>query len=46
MSPGGGSDTRTVVREHPANERRPLSWVRTGVSYISFGIVIERLGPR
>lgn len=45
MSPGGGADTRTVG-EHPANERTPLSWVRTGVSYISFGLVIERLGPR
>jgi putative membrane protein len=33
-----------VVREHLANERTLLSWVRTGVSLTSFGLVIERLG--
>jgi len=46
MSPGEGPDTQTVVREHLANERTLLSWVRTGVSLISFGLVIERLGAQ
>ena len=36
--------TQTEVREHLANERTLLAWVRTGVSLISFGLVIERLG--
>ena len=42
--PGRGPDTQTLVREHLANERTLLAWVRTGVSLISFGLVIERLG--
>ena len=35
---GAGEQTvaRTEVREHLANERTLLSWVRTGVSLISF----------
>jgi uncharacterized membrane protein YidH (DUF202 family) len=32
----------TEVREHLANERTLLSWVRTGVGLISLGIVVER----
>ena len=50
MSTGGGGgegpDPQTLVREHLANERTLLSWVRTGVSLISFGLVIERLGAQ
>jgi putative membrane protein len=34
----------TEVREHLANERTLLSWVRTGVGLISLGIVVERAG--
>ena len=34
----------TEIREHLANERTLLSWVRTGVSLISIGLVIERAG--
>ncbi len=34
----------TEVREHLANERTLLSWVRTGVSLISLGLVVERAG--
>jgi putative membrane protein len=41
---GGQPGTQTEVREHLANERTLLAWVRTGVSLISFGLVIERLG--
>lgn len=39
-------DTKRVteVREHLANERSQLSWVRTGVGLISLGIVVERAG--
>ena len=32
----------TEIREHLANERTLLSWVRTGVSLISIGLVVER----
>ena len=32
------------VREHLANERTLLAWVRTGVGLISFGLIIERVG--
>jgi len=34
----------TETREHLANERTLLSWVRTGVSLISLGLVVERAG--
>jgi len=40
----GGRDDDTVVREHLANERTLLSWVRTGVGLISIGLVVERAG--
>jgi putative membrane protein len=43
--PGRSGDQRaTEVREHLANERTLLSWVRTGVGLISVGIVVERAG--
>lgn len=35
---------QTVVREHLANERTLLSWIRTGVTQISIGLVVERAG--
>ncbi len=38
------SERATEVREHLANERTLLSWVRTGVGLISLGIVVERAG--
>ena len=34
----------TETREHLANERTLLSWVRTGISLISLGLVVERAG--
>ena len=40
----GGRDDDTVIREHLANERTLLSWVRTGVGLISIGLVVERTG--
>src|SRR3712207_9326478 len=38
------NERATEVREHLANERTLLSWVRTGVGLISLGIVVERAG--
>jgi len=32
------------IREHLANERTLLAWVRTGVGLLSVGFVIERAG--
>jgi putative membrane protein len=40
----GAEQNQTEVREHLANERTLLSWVRTGVSLISLGLVVERAG--
>ena len=40
----GTEQSQTEVREHLANERTLLSWVRTGVSLISLGLVVERAG--
>ena len=39
-----GGNRATETREHLANERTLLSWVRTGVGLISLGIVVERAG--
>ncbi|MCA3748652.1 MAG: DUF202 domain-containing protein [Rubrobacter sp.] len=48
---GNGSSTEPYrperdaeVREHLANERTLLAWVRTGVGLISVGFVVERAG--
>jgi putative membrane protein len=41
-----GGTGGTAAREHLANERTLLAWVRTGVSLISFGLVVERLGAQ
>jgi putative membrane protein len=41
---GSGERNDTEIREHLANERTLLSWVRTGVSLISIGLVVERAG--
>jgi putative membrane protein len=38
------NERATEVREHLANERTLLSWVRTGLGLISLGIVVERAG--
>jgi putative membrane protein len=40
----GGVTGGTGAREHLANERTLLAWVRSGVSLISFGLVIQRVG--
>jgi putative membrane protein len=39
-----GPSREAEVREHLANERTLLSWVRTGVALISIGLVVERAG--
>ena len=41
---GDAEQGQTEVREHLANERTLLSWVRTGISLISLGLVVERAG--
>jgi putative membrane protein len=41
-----GGTGGTEAREHLANERTLLAWVRTGVSLISFGLVIQRIGAQ
>jgi putative membrane protein len=43
---GTGGTGGTEAREHVANERTLLAWIRTGVSLISFGLVVERLGAQ
>ena len=43
---GPKEESKTEVREHLANERTLLSWVRTGVALISFGLVVERIGAQ
>ena len=42
--PNGPPRREAEVREHLANERTLLSWVRTGVGLISIGLVVERAG--
>ena len=41
-----GGTGGTEAREHLANERTLLAWIRTGVSLISFGLVVERIGAQ
>ena len=36
--------TSTKIRDHFANERTFLAWMRTGLATITFGFVIERFG--
>ena len=43
MSDGMGSRNPTRVRDHLANERTYLAWMRTAVSLMAFGVVIVRL---
>jgi putative membrane protein len=40
----GGKRSEAEVREHLANERTLLAWIRTGVGLVSVGLVIERAG--
>lgn len=35
-------ETTTKVRDHLANERTFLAWIRTGLATITFGFVVER----
>lgn len=39
-----GRKSDTEIREHLANERTLLAWVRTGITLISVGFVVERAG--
>lgn len=42
--PAESKVSQTETREHLANERTLLAWVRTGVGLISVGFVVERAG--
>ena len=42
--PAESETSPTETREHLANERTLLAWVRTGVGLISVGFVVERAG--
>ena len=42
--PVKGQTGQAETREHLANERTLLAWVRTGVGLISVGFVVERAG--
>ena len=33
----------SAYRDHAANERTFLAWIRTGIAVIAFGVVIEKL---
>nr|WP_240432544.1 DUF202 domain-containing protein [Rubrobacter indicoceani] len=44
MSLSREKTNNTETREHLANERTLLAWVRTGVALISVGFVVERAG--
>jgi putative membrane protein len=43
MSDGGGSRNSARVRDHLANERTYLAWMRTSIALMGFGVVIVRL---
>jgi putative membrane protein len=38
-----GSKNSSLVREHLANERTYLAWMRTAISLLGFGVVIVKL---
>jgi putative membrane protein len=43
MTPGApGGDT--TFRDHAANERTLLAWIRTGIALMAFGFAIARFG--
>lgn len=43
MSEGSGSRNSARVRDHLANERTYLAWMRTSIALMGFGVVIVRL---
>ncbi|MGH2455983.1 MAG: YidH family protein [Candidatus Limnocylindria bacterium] len=42
-APGGVDRSQTAVRDHLANERTFLAWVRTAVTFIGLGFAVDRL---
>lgn len=40
-----GRDNPSRVRDHLANERTYLAWMRTAIALMGFGVVIVRLRP-
>jgi putative membrane protein len=43
-APGGDGPESTRAREHLANERTLLAWVRTAVALMGLGFVVARFG--
>jgi putative membrane protein len=43
-SPAGGGPESTRAREHLANERTLLAWVRTAIALMGLGFVVARFG--
>lgn len=43
ISPSAEERSATAVRDHLANERTFLAWVRTAVTFIGLGFAVERL---
>jgi putative membrane protein len=41
-APGAPADSR--YRDHAANERTMLAWIRTGIALMAFGFAIARFG--
>jgi putative membrane protein len=41
-TPGSSTDAR--FRDHAANERTLLAWIRTGIALMAFGFAIARFG--
>jgi putative membrane protein len=41
---GGGPAGDTSFRDHAANERTLLAWIRTGIALMAFGFAIARFG--
>jgi|1186.fasta_scaffold377952_2 putative membrane protein len=44
MSEQNQSPKRGDPSEHMANERTLLSWIRTGVTIVSIGLIVQRFG--
>lgn len=44
MRPGGSPPESTKTREHLANERTLLAWIRTAIALMGLGFVVARFG--
>ena len=44
MAPDVVKNTQSTARDHLANERTFLAWVRTALGLVGLGVLLERLG--